>query len=205
MAPAAIRRSNWTGPMTTETAPETPNLADANTYINAATQHAEDDDPDHEVGDLQEYFTIAFGMLSKKQKKAFAQNERVRELLDLGGVSDGDFIAFEPSGKDDKVPVGTEGVLMTKCGKLIESTYELVYGTAAISAVTRKEDGTLDIDHDDETEIDWNSQRTVREADGQMKFVTEDGEVFLESEVIVVPEGWDPDDEDEEGDESAEN
>lgn len=59
-------------------------LNDAETYIDAATQHGEDDDPDHEVGDLQTYFRVAFGLLTPEQKVEFSKNAQVREYLALG-------------------------------------------------------------------------------------------------------------------------
>jgi hypothetical protein len=63
-----------------------PNFNDPETFIDAATQHAEDDDPDHEVGDLQEYFRAAFELLSPEQKAAFLKDDRVQSCLVAAGV-----------------------------------------------------------------------------------------------------------------------
>lgn len=40
-------------------------------YVRKAMRHGEDDDPDHEVGDLQEYFRIAHHLLTDEQREQF--------------------------------------------------------------------------------------------------------------------------------------
>ncbi len=51
------------------------------TYLNAARQHGEDSEPDHEVGDLQQYLRIALSLMTDDQKAAFAVHPEVVELL----------------------------------------------------------------------------------------------------------------------------
>jgi hypothetical protein len=56
-------------------------LEDVETYISAAETHGTFDDPDHEVGDLQQLLRAAFGMLSIEQRALFALNSDVRAVL----------------------------------------------------------------------------------------------------------------------------
>ncbi len=53
------------------------------TYIAAAKAHGENDDPDHEVGDLQDMLREAFKFLTKKQIAEFANSGKVLEILEL--------------------------------------------------------------------------------------------------------------------------
>lgn len=56
---------------------------DAETYIAAARTHGEDSDPDHEVGDLQEFLRAAFRQMSPAQRSAFAADAQVQDTLSV--------------------------------------------------------------------------------------------------------------------------
>ena len=55
--------------------------SDVETYIGAAEQHGMDDDPDHEVGDLQDYLREVWSLLTPEQRATFAELPDVRERL----------------------------------------------------------------------------------------------------------------------------
>lgn len=55
---------------------------DVERYVKAAKKHGEYEDPDHEVGDLQEYLRIAWGLMTPDQHRRFAAGARVQELLE---------------------------------------------------------------------------------------------------------------------------
>ena len=57
-------------------------LLDVNFYLGAAEQHGEDSDPDHEVGDLQDWLRVAFTIMTPEQRRAFAVRDEVRATLD---------------------------------------------------------------------------------------------------------------------------
>ncbi len=76
---------------------------------------------------------------------------------------------------------------MTKCGKLITSTYENLAGRSNICEVERSSNGSLIIEFSGHTEICWESQLTVKSDDGQIKFLNQNGEIFLEEDVFIVP------------------
>lgn len=59
---------------------------DVETYIHAAQQHGVDEDPDHEVGDLQDMLRVAFRYLSILDRTAFARHPDVESVLVCGGV-----------------------------------------------------------------------------------------------------------------------
>lgn len=61
-------------------------LLDAETYTNAAETHGSIDDPDHEIGDLQQLFRTAFDMLAPNQKRAFFFHPEVRSVLSSAGI-----------------------------------------------------------------------------------------------------------------------
>jgi hypothetical protein len=63
-------------------------LLDPDTYTGAAETHASQGDPDHEVGDLQQLFRVAFNMLSAEQKKAFLFHPDVRSVLASADIVD---------------------------------------------------------------------------------------------------------------------
>jgi len=54
------------------------------TFIQAAKNHGELDDPDHEVGDLQDMLRVAFRLMLPGQVKAFARDPKVDAVLDAG-------------------------------------------------------------------------------------------------------------------------
>lgn len=51
-------------------------------YVGAAQSHGESSDPDHEVGDLQDFFRAAFKIMTPEQRKAFALDETVQQTLE---------------------------------------------------------------------------------------------------------------------------
>lgn len=57
-------------------------MLDVQFYLNAAQQHGEDSEPDHEVGDLQDFLRAAWGLLSKAQKRQFSKLPTVRSTLE---------------------------------------------------------------------------------------------------------------------------
>lgn len=50
--------------------------------IDGAQQHGEDSEPDHEVGDLQDFLRAMWGMLTPRQRKAFFKLEDVERTFD---------------------------------------------------------------------------------------------------------------------------
>lgn len=52
-------------------------------YLNAARQHGTDEDPDHEVGDLQDLLRAAWGLMSPEQRSALMQTDPVLNLAEL--------------------------------------------------------------------------------------------------------------------------
>lgn len=68
--------------MTEKTLPlEESALQNVETYISAAETHGSFDDPDHEVGDLQQLLRAAFGIMTIEQRALFFLNPDVREVL----------------------------------------------------------------------------------------------------------------------------
>lgn len=61
--------------MTADPAPH----IDPEVYLAAAKTHGEDSDPDHEVGDLQEYLRAAFRIMTPEQHAAFAADDQVKD------------------------------------------------------------------------------------------------------------------------------
>lgn len=63
--------------------------ADTSLLNEAARAHADDsDDPDYEVGDLQEYLRVAVEVMSVDQRCQFYADARVRELFAFGFETD---------------------------------------------------------------------------------------------------------------------
>lgn len=56
--------------------------------LKAAHRHGQGDDPDHEVGDLQDALRLAWSLMTEKQRKAFLQDEGTVEPIALGGALD---------------------------------------------------------------------------------------------------------------------
>lgn len=51
-------------------------------YLDAAQQHGEDSEPDHEVGDLQDLLRTMWSLLTPEQRMAFAKHEDVHMVLE---------------------------------------------------------------------------------------------------------------------------
>ncbi|WP_425953221.1 hypothetical protein [Ralstonia pseudosolanacearum] len=58
--------------------------SDIEVCIRAARQHGEDDDPDHQVGDLQDCVREMWQLMTPEQREAFMDSDGVRERLELG-------------------------------------------------------------------------------------------------------------------------
>lgn len=63
-------------------------LSDIETYIEAARQHGEDDDPGHEVGDLQDMLRAAWELMAPEQKQALIRSPACQLCLQLGSYDD---------------------------------------------------------------------------------------------------------------------
>lgn len=59
-----------------------PHCRDVEHFIRAAEKQGSFAEPDHEVGDLQEYFRIAWRLLTPQQRQTFRRSHRVMELLE---------------------------------------------------------------------------------------------------------------------------
>jgi hypothetical protein len=64
------------------------------TFIGAARQHGEDDEPDHEVGDLQQMLRAAWNIMTPGQRQEFASSPVVLAVLEAGYPSE-----FDESGR----------------------------------------------------------------------------------------------------------
>lgn len=73
--------------------PDTPRMLDVEFYIKAAQQHAYDSEPDHEVGDLQDFLRAMWSLLSAEQRQQFARSQSVVDVLHGAGVDFGDDLA----------------------------------------------------------------------------------------------------------------
>jgi hypothetical protein len=71
----------------------------------------------------------------------------------------------------------------------IIGTLESVLGVAGISGGERKPDGSIDVWYDGGTNVNWDSQETVLGPNRERTFVDEDGESVLESNVELVEDG----------------
>ena len=56
---------------------------DVETYIAAARTHGEDSEPDHEVGDLQDFLRVAFRLMTPTQRSDFAADAQVQDALSV--------------------------------------------------------------------------------------------------------------------------
>jgi hypothetical protein len=52
-------------------------------YLTAARQHGADEDPDHEVGDLQDLLRAAWSLMSPEQRSALMRSDPVLNLVEL--------------------------------------------------------------------------------------------------------------------------
>jgi len=57
-------------------------LLEVEFYIDAAQKHGEDSEPDHEVGDLQDFLRRAWALMSPDQRVEFALSPSVHSTLD---------------------------------------------------------------------------------------------------------------------------
>lgn len=57
-------------------------MLDVSFYLDAAKQHGEDSEPDHEVGDLQAFLTVAWSLMSPSQRREFALHVDVHIALE---------------------------------------------------------------------------------------------------------------------------
>lgn len=67
----------------------------------------------------------------------------------------------------------------------IAGTLERVPGCAGVRSATQQVDGTYDLDWDGGTEMYWDDSKTVVR-DGQRVFIDEDGEEWLENELVLM-------------------
>lgn len=63
-------------------------IQNVETFVSAAEKHGSFEDPDHEVGDLQQLLRAAFSMLTADQRAKFFLKEDVRTVLESAGVID---------------------------------------------------------------------------------------------------------------------
>lgn len=77
------------------------------------------------------------------------------------------------------------GKLIAPNGAEIIGTYEMIPGCAGILGVSRNESGGLEIEHDGDTDVWWNEQRTETES-GQRIFVAADNVLWLEGHLTLV-------------------
>lgn len=80
----------------------------------------------------------------------------------------------------------TSSSLQAPNGLAIIGTYEILHGHANIAEATRNPDGTFDIEYEGGTDIYWNDQKTVRNANGERLFIDEDFVDWPESELVLV-------------------
>jgi hypothetical protein len=74
---------------------------DAQIFLDAAKQHGQDSEPDHEVGDLQTFFRAAYAMLSPEQRRALLADAEVRDCLETGfGI---DPLPDDPAAAEDEL------------------------------------------------------------------------------------------------------
>lgn len=67
-----------------------PDFTDSQTFLDAASRHGDDEGNDTEIGDLQDYFRVAFDLLTPDQKAAFLKDDRVQSCLVATGVIEED-------------------------------------------------------------------------------------------------------------------
>lgn len=85
------------------------------------------------------------------------------------------------------------GKLLSPTSTTIVGLLESCPGRSNISSeITRKPDGTFEFEYAGGTEMFWDDQRTV-EREGQRVFLDEDGDEWLERELILVEDTDDVD------------
>lgn len=86
------------------------------------------------------------------------------------------------------VPLEEEEVtLLAPDGTQVTGTYDLITGAAYLISPRRDEDGQLEWDHLGETQVFWNGQRQI-EHKGERVFISDDGGLYLESELRLSSE-----------------
>jgi hypothetical protein len=74
--------------------------------------------------------------------------------------------------------------LIAPNGKKIHGTFESLQACAEIASAERNKDGGLELEYNGNTEIWWDSQRTIREKEERM-FVDEEGNIWPESKLVL--------------------
>ena len=124
------------------------------------------------------------GIISVHDGVASLPDGTTLELRDVAGLTP------KPSyhGKD-RVEPGASGDIYTMDGERVRGTLETIPGTANVTRATRKPDGTLVVEWEGYTDVDWAGQRTQHRANGDKLYVTEGGDTVRESELVLIPEG----------------
>jgi hypothetical protein len=163
-----------------------PDLDDVETYLDAAFEHGDNSDGDHEIGDLRTYLRAAFQLMSAEQKRCFARKEDVRDCLAASGIKLTEPSVVSTANDGDAVAVGSWGELQTRDGKRVIGTNQSVPGTCFVKKGRRSADGSLELDAEEDTKLCWDGELTARGRDGQREFLTAAYDIVPESEVIVV-------------------
>ncbi|WP_262030744.1 hypothetical protein [Microvirga sp. Mcv34] len=61
-------------------------VKDADTFTHAAFVHGEDSEGDHEIGDLQDLFRAAWGLMTEEQKVDFLFTDQAKAVLSAAGI-----------------------------------------------------------------------------------------------------------------------
>ena len=61
-------------------------VRDVDTYTHAAFVHGEDSEGDHEVGDLQDLFRAAWGLMTEEQRIDFLFTDQAKAVLSAAGI-----------------------------------------------------------------------------------------------------------------------
>jgi hypothetical protein len=61
-------------------------VKDADTYTHAAFIHGEDSEGDHEVGDMQDLFRAAWGLMTEEQKIDFLFTDQAKAVLSAANI-----------------------------------------------------------------------------------------------------------------------
>ncbi|MNR71348.1 hypothetical protein D3C71_19630 [compost metagenome] len=106
-------------------------------------------------------------------------------------------VAYFPSrlvndGRFDFADRATGGVAVGSRFEPLQGTYERTPGACSVARARRENGASLKMDHAGGTEMFWDDQRTVRER-GESVWVDEDGEFLRDSDVVLLPEGFEGD------------
>lgn len=98
-------------------------------------------------------------------------------------------------GEFDLLAPGEDGKLVRGLNfEEISGTVEDLFACVSYVSEYTRVNGKLRFDHDGETEINWNNQKTRRDDKDYRYFATEsDGEIVSEQHCILVPQTFDPD------------